>query len=135
MAAVWSRSLPATSPETNAFWDGCKNGRLIIQRCHDCGKFQTYYRAFCCHCWGRKLEDREASGRGTVWTYTVIHQNRTPGWDALPYVLACIEVEEGVKLFSNVVNCDPETVRVGMPVKVVFVQATDKISIPFFEPA
>ena len=134
--AEWTRSLPSISAETQAYWDGCRERKLLIQRCRDCRKFQTYYRAFCCHCWSKSLEDVAVSGEGTVWASTVAYQNKTPGWeDHVPYVLAAVELKEGVKLMTNVINCDPESVRVGMPVKVTFVDATDEITIPYFEPA
>jgi uncharacterized OB-fold protein len=136
MTTPWTRSLPAVSPETKPFWDGCRERMLIIQRCRACSKYQTYYRAFCCHCWSRDLEDVAAPGTGTVWAFTIAYQNKTPGWeDFVPYVLAAVELDEGVKLMTNILNTPPEKVRIGMPVKVTFVDATDEITIPYFEPA
>jgi len=132
----WTRSLPSISPETKPFWDAAREHRLVIQRCRDCGKHQTYYRAFCCHCWSHALDDETVDGTGTVWAHTVAYQNKTPGWeDFVPYVLAAVELGEGVKLMTNIINVDPEEVRVGMPVKVTFIDATDEITLPYFEPA
>ena len=132
----WTRSLPSVSPETRPFWDACREHRLVIQRCRNCGKYQTYYRAFCCHCWSRDVDDETVDGTGIVWAYTVAYQNKTPGWeDFVPYVLAAVELKEGVKLMTNILNVPPEEVRIGMPVKVTFVDATGEISIPYFEPA
>jgi uncharacterized OB-fold protein len=136
MTTPWTRSLPAVSPETEPFWDGCRQRKLIIQRCRACSKYQTYYRAFCCHCWSRDLEDVAVPGTGTVWAYTIAYQNKTPGWEDFgPYVLAAVELDEGVKLMTNILNTPPEEVRIGMPVKVTFLDATDEITIPYFEPA
>lgn len=135
MRSEWTRSLPSVSPETQRFWDACRERKLLIQQCRDCKKYQTYYRAFCCHCWSSALDDVVVSGEGTVWAMTVAYQNKTPGWaDFVPYVLAAVELREGVKLMTNIINCDPESVRVGTPVKVTFVDATDEVTIPYFEP-
>jgi uncharacterized OB-fold protein len=136
MSVEWERSLPNISSETAAFWAACRQDRLIVQRCRACHKYQTYYRGFCCHCWERDLEDVFVSGDGIIWTYTVTHSNRTPGWqDHVPYILAAIELTEGVKLVSNVINCAESEIRVGLPVRVTFVQATDEVKLPYFEPA
>jgi len=133
MAPEWTRSLPSISPESAPFWAACRERRLIVQRCRSCQKYQTYYRSFCCHCWSDDVEDVTASGRGTVWAATTTYRNSTQGWsDSLPYVLAAIELEEGVKMLANIINCDPADVRVGSPVAVTFVDATDEITLPYF---
>jgi len=135
MNSEWKRSLPAISPETRPYWEACRERRLVIQRCHECDKYQTYYRAFCCHCWSSVVEDVTVDGEGTVWAFTIAYQNRTPGWeDFVPYVLAAVELKEGVKLMTNIINCPPDDVRVGMPVRVTFVDATDEVTLPYFEP-
>lgn len=135
MPTTWRKSLPTVSAETKPFWDAALNGKFLLQRCRNCNKYQTHYRAFCCHCWSTDVEDVEASGKGSVWAHSVAYQNRTPGWvDEVPYVVAQIELEEGVRVISNVINCDPESVKIDMPVKVTFVKATDDIAIPYFEP-
>ena len=78
----------------------------------------------------------KSSGRGTVWTYTVTYQNRTPGFaEMVPYVLALVELEEGVRMFTNIVECNPRDVYIGMPVEVTFQTATPQITIPYFKPA
>ena len=78
----------------------------------------------------------QASGRGTVWTYTVTYQNRTPGFaEMVPYVLALVELEEGVRMFTNIIDCNPRDVHIGMPVEVTFQTATPQITIPYFKPA
>jgi uncharacterized OB-fold protein len=131
---TWVKPLPNVSPETKPFWDACKDGRLIIQRCNDCGKFQTYYRAFCCHCWSSTMTDVTANGTGTIWGTTVTYRNSTPAWaESVPYVMAIVELAEGPKVVTNVINCDPEAVEVGMPVKVTFVAVTEDITLPYFE--
>ena len=132
----WNKPLPSVVGETRLFWEACRRGELLIQKCDACGEYQFYPRGICSNCWTSHIAWVKASGRGTVWTFTVTHQNRTPGFaEEVPYVLALVELEEGVKMFSNVVGCDPREVKIGMPVEVTFVRATDQISVPYFKPA
>jgi uncharacterized OB-fold protein len=129
------RPLPVVSPETQPFWDACREGKFLIQRCRDCGRYQYHYRGFCCHCWSSAVEDVPLEGTGTVWTFSVVHRNRTPQFAGLvPYVVALVEVEHGLKIVANVVNCDPESVEIGMTVRLVFVDAGE-FRVPMFEPA
>jgi len=76
-----------------------------------------------------------ASGRGTIYTFTVTHQNQSPGFrEELPYVLAIVELEEGVRLMTNVVGCTPDAVRIGMPVEVVYDDVTPEVTLAKFRP-
>ena len=131
----WNKPLPTVTGETLPFWEASSRGELLIQHCRDCKQYQWYPRGICANCFKGKIQWIKASGKGTVWTYTVTRQNRTPGFDRGPYVLALVELEEGVKLFTNIVECDPQEVKIGMPVEVTFVQAGDQINVPFFKPA
>lgn len=132
----YRKPLPSMSPETKTFWEGCHKGELLIQRCRDCGTFQFYPRAVCASCLSLNIEWVKSSGKGQVYTYTVIYQNRSPGFvDEVPYVLAYIDLEEGVRMMSNVINCPPEDVTIGMPVEVIFEHATGEITLPKFIPA
>tara|TARA_B100000315_G_C14283758_1_gene454221 strand:+ start:11 stop:421 length:411 start_codon:yes stop_codon:yes gene_type:complete len=132
----WKKPLPTIVGETKPFWDSCRQGRLIIQKCESCGEYQFYPRGICAHCWSNDVAWVQSSGKGTVWTFTVTYQNRTPGFaEDVPYVLAMVELDEGVKMFTNIVDCNPKDVKIGMPVEVTFVQATGQITIPYFKPA
>lgn len=132
----WNKPLPTIVGETRPYWEACRRGQLVIQRCARCGEYQFYPRGICAHCWSTEVEWVEVSGRGTVWTYTVTYQNRTPGFaEEVPYVLALVELAEGVKLFTNIVECRPQEVRIGMPVEVTFVRANDRVTVPYFKPA
>ena len=132
----WNKPLPTIVGETRPYWEACRRGQLVIQRCAVCGEYQFYPRGICAHCWSTEVEWVEVSGRGTVWTYTVTYQNRTPGFaEEVPYVLALVELAEGVKLFTNIVECRPQEVRIGMPVEVTFVRANDRVTVPYFKPA
>lgn len=129
-----SKPLPTESGETKPFWEACRRGQYLLQECRACGRAQAYYRGFCAHCWSRDVADVVSEGRGTVWTYTVTHRNRTPGFkEEVPYVVALIELERGVRVFGNVVHCDPASVRIGLPVRVIFAD-TGAGAVPLFEP-
>jgi len=132
-ARHWKRLLPTVSGETRPYWEACARGELLVQRCRACGEYQFYPRGFCAHCWSLDVHWVRSTGRGTVYTFTVTYQNRTPGYQE-PYVLALVELEEGVRMFTNIVECEPESVYIGMPVEVVFYQAEGGLAIPCFRP-
>ena len=134
--AEWKKPLPTVSGETKPYWDLCRQGQLLIQKCDKCDEYQFYPRGICANCWSGDIKWVRSSGKGTVWTFTVTYQNRTAGFvDEIPYVLALVELEEGVRMFTNIVECEPSAVTIGMPVEVTFVKATDQITIPYFKPA
>lgn len=131
-----TKPLPRIDEESKGFWEACQRRELVIQRCGACGARRHYPRALCPTCLSDAVEWIRCSGRGTVYTFTVTHQNQAPGFrDALPYVLAYVELEEGVRLLTNIVGCAPEAVRIGMAVRVVFEDATPAVTLPKFAPA
>ena len=127
---------PATDWQTLAYWEGCGRGELVLQRCGDCGAVQHRPRGVCAGCLSSGLEHFVASGQGRVHTFTVTHQNGQPAFrNACPYVLAYVDLEEGPRLMTNIVGCEPDAVEIGMAVRADFV-ATDKgLGIPRFVPA
>jgi hypothetical protein len=126
---------PQVDWETRAYWEGAARNELVLQRCRTCGVVQHRPRALCAKCLSPSIEHFVASGRGTVHTYTVTHQNGLPAFaQACPYVLAYVDLEEGPRLLTNVVGCPPEQLRVGMPVQVEFVK-TGEFAVPRFRPA
>lgn len=133
---VWTRRLPSRSPETEPFWDACNRDEFIIQRCDDCGKTQYHYRALCAHCWSSNVSDVVTSGRGTVWTCSVVKVSRSvAGGGSDPYVVAVVELEEGVKVYANIVDCEPDAVKIGDPVALTWAVAEDGQHIPLYTPA
>ena len=133
--AEWKKPLPTISGETRPFWEACRRGKLLIQRCHSCGEYQFYPRGICASCWSADIAWVKSSGRGTVWTFTVTYQNRSMGFaDEVPYVVALVELEEGVRMFTNLVETRPADVVIGMPVEVTFIHATEGITVPYFKP-
>jgi uncharacterized OB-fold protein len=111
------------APEhSEEFFDGAREGKLLIQRCAACGEHQFYPREVCVHCGSADVAWVEASGRGTIHTFAVIHQQGMPGWrDETPYVAAIIDLAEGLRMTSTVVGSDPAAVGIGMDVEVTFV--------------
>lgn len=127
------RPVPETTPETEEFWTAAADERYLLSECGDCGCTYYYPRAHCPECLSDNVGWQEASGRGTVYSYTVL--SRIDGWpdDDLPLVVAFVELEEGPRVMTNVVDCDPDDVEVGSPVEVQYVPAEDgDIAVPVF---
>ena len=134
--AEWTKPMPTMSGETRPYWEACRRGQLLVQQCDSCLQFQFYPRAICAACFSSDVRWVQSSGRGTVWSFTVTRQNRTPGFaEDVPYVLALVELDGGVKMFTNIVGCPPQDVHIGMAVEVTFIRASDQISVPYFKPA
>ena len=130
-----TKNLPRPTPDTQPFWDACRKHRLLIQHCKSCGHHQFYPRLVCSECLGLELEWVEASGRGVVRSFTILRQAISPAYaDDVPYVVALIRLEEGPTMMSNVVDCDAESVHIGMAVEVLFSAYTDEITVPQFRP-
>jgi uncharacterized OB-fold protein len=129
-----TRPLPLPDQDTAAFWEGARNGKLLVQRCVECRRVQFYPRFFCTACVGA-VEWIEASGRGEVYSFSIVRKNGTPPFDTLvPYVLALIELDEGVRMMGNVVDVPVDDVGIGMAVEVRFVRETDEIFLPMWRP-
>lgn len=129
------RPHPSPTPLTEHFWDATGREELLLQRCRTCGTALYYPRMSCTHCGSRDLDWERASGRGTVYSYTVARRATHPAFaDRVPYVIAIIALEEGPRMTSNVL-CDPEEARVGMKVRLAFEDLGDGHKLPVFEPA
>jgi uncharacterized OB-fold protein len=129
------RHLPRPTPETATFWDGCRERALMIQRCSACGHHQFYPRIICTECMSDQLEWVQAAGRGTVTSFSVARRPVSEAYAPdVPYVIALIKLDEGPTMMSNVIDCDPERVRIGMPVEVIFEDWTEEITMPKFRP-
>jgi uncharacterized OB-fold protein len=127
---------PYPSWETGAYWEGSGRGELVLQRCSDCQSVQHKPRAICAKCLSSDIEHFVASGRGTVYTYTVTIQNGMPGFqNACPYVLAYVDLEEGPRLMTNITGCEPEQVEIGMAVRAEHVPTSGDLGVPRFVPA
>ena len=130
------RPLPRLDEESRGFWEAARRHELVVQRCRSCGAFRYHPRAVCPACLSDDTEWVRASGRGEIYTFTVTRQNQAPAFAArVPYVLAYVLLDEGVQVLTNIVDCDPEAVRIGMPVEVTFEDLNDEVSLPVFRPA
>ena len=133
----YGKPVPRPDRVTQPFWDSVKAHAMSIQRCGACGRYVFYPRGHCPACFGRDLEWRPVSGRGVVHAFTIVHYHPTPVFRAdTPYVVALIELEEGVRMMSNLVDVtpDPRHVRVGLPVEVVYEDVTPGLTLPKFRP-
>lgn len=128
------RVLPRLTPANRPFWTGGAEGELRFQRCAECAWFVHPPSPRCPQCLGRTLRPEAVSGRGHVLTFTWNHKAWIPG-EEVPYAIAIVELVEqpGLRLMTNVVGCTPETLRVGLPVRVVF-EAHGEVHVPLFEP-
>ena len=135
MSAHADKNLPKATAETAAYWKGCRQHKLLIQRCAKCGNYQFYPRIVCTACMSDSVEWVQAGGQGRVRSFTVIRRAVSEAYaDDVPYVIALIELAEGPTMMSNVVGCDPGSVVIGMPVEVLFEDWTDEITMPKFRP-
>jgi len=129
---------PAADALTAPFWDGCREHRLVIQRCRACGHYLHLPKPVCRFCLSTDLGYEAVSGRATLYTYTVAVQPFHPYYaDKVPYLLATVELAEQPRLmlFTRLTECTEDDVRVGMPVEVVFDDVTPDLTLPLFRPA
>lgn len=135
--AEYAKPLPVPDPVTRPFWDSLKAHAIQLQRCEQCGQYIYYPRPICPHCFADALAWTPVSGRGVVHAFTIPHRhpNRAFAADA-PYVVALIELEEGVRMLSTLVGVPPtpEAVHVGLPVEIVYDDVTPEITLPRFRP-
>jgi len=124
---------PAVTELTRPWWDACREGRLLLPRCNDCGRHHFRPEVACTHCFSLNWEWVRATGRGTLYSYSEIHRAPVPGFKT-PAVLAIVELEEGVAMLSNVVQCPPGALLIGMPLQVVFETLSGEITLPKFRP-
>ena len=105
---------------TEAFWKSTSEGRFILQRCNACDLVVWFPRKHCPECWSETLATFDASGEGTVYSYTIIRKVANEYKQATPFVVAYVELAEGPRIMTNIVGCDVDSVRVGMPVAIEF---------------
>jgi uncharacterized OB-fold protein len=129
----YNKPLPTLSDENRPFWDGCRAGRLRLQRCSACAIWRYPIAPVCPECLSADFTWADVSGRGTVFSFIVFHQAYHPGFKAdLPYNVAMVQLDEGPRLFSNIVGTPHERVRIGVAVEVVFDAITAEVTIPRF---
>jgi uncharacterized OB-fold protein len=127
------RPAPVPLSFSEPFWEAAQRGKLALQYCPTSGKYQFYPRPISVYSGKRDLEWREASGKGTVYTYTLSRRAPPPFKNVAPFVVAVVELAEGVRVMANLINCPPDQARIGMPVRLAWVKAGD-MNFPAFEP-
>jgi uncharacterized OB-fold protein len=123
---------PRPNEDTSSFWAATAEGRFELQRCADCGTVIWWPRAICPACSSFNLETFDAAGTGRVYSYTVVHRSVGRWRDATPYVLAYVELDEGPRVMTNIVDCDPAEVSVDAAVRVVFHDTGEGSALPRF---
>jgi uncharacterized OB-fold protein len=126
---------PVVTPETAAFWAATARGEFLVPRCNSCAGRYWYPRVLCPFCHSTDTELLAASGRGTVYSFTVVRKGGGDYATATPYVLAYVELDEGPRMMTNVITDDPEAVRIGDRVEVVFSDTGAGAALPRFHRA
>ena len=134
-ATAWSgRPVPQPTALSRSYWEAARRGELLYVQCEACGTVFFPPLEACISCQSGRLAWRRSGGRGTVYSYTVLHAAPSAGFP-VPSVFAIVDVDEGYPMFSSVVGCPPGDVRIGMRVEVCFEELTADINLPVFRPA
>jgi uncharacterized OB-fold protein len=130
-----TRPLPETQPWSEKFWEGTKEGKLLVQHCTDCNSNIFYPRKVCPKCWSENLDWIEASGKAKVYMFSTAYDMVEPKFmEDLPYTVAYVDLEEGVRMMTRIVKCDPKDIYIEMEVEVVFHKLSDDFYLPYFKP-
>lgn len=130
------KPLPEVQPFSQPFWDAAREGRLLVQFCKDCDARIFFPRRQCPECWSDNLDWLQASGKGVVYAFSVTYEGVEEAFvPDLPIILAWVDLPEGIRMQTNILDCDPQSARIGMEVEVVFKRATEQIALPYFRPA
>lgn len=136
MSQTVSKPVPVPDEISAPFFDGARDGRLMLQHCTACKGWSFPVRERCPHCFSAKLEWRQASGRGTLYTFAIMHQVMNPGFaSSVPYNVSQIDLDEGVRMVSNIVGVANDALRIGMALEVFFDDVDGDVRIPKFRPA
>jgi uncharacterized OB-fold protein len=140
---VPAKPVPVPDEESRPFFEGALEGRLMLRRCPACGAFMwpvggigTPLRPRCVECFSGKLEWAASSGTGTLYSFVLMHQVYDPAFaDDVPYNIAVVELDEGVRMTTNIVGCPNDELEIGMRVEVTFEQLSEQVALPKFRPA
>jgi len=129
------KPLPRPTEDSAPYWEAAGRGQLRMQKCGSCGLFRFPPSILCASCLSGEAEWVKLSGRGTVFSWIVIHQSQHPAFNAdTPYNVAIVELEEGPRLHTNIVECANDDIHIGMPVEVVFDKVSGDTTLPKFRP-
>ena len=134
-AQEYKRPLPIPDVRDKGFWDSCKNHELRVQKCKNCGTLRFIPQPMCAKCYSMDIDWVKISGKGKIYTYTIVEHPIAPAFaDIAPYAVILVELDEGeaLRIVSNLIDCKPQDIRIGMPVEVVFEDVTEEITLPKF---
>ncbi len=132
---TYDKPLPRQLPEAVPFWDSVKDHAMALPWCRDCEKPHYYPQGTCPFCLGPNIEYRTASGNGTIYSFSEVRRAPTKDFkDDVPYTVCMVDLEEGVRIFTTLVDADGAEARIGMPVRAVYDDVTDEVSLPRVAP-
>ena len=121
--------------ESEPYWTALHEAKLLIKRCGACGKHHSYPRPFCPHCWSDDVEWVEAGGGATLYTHSTVYQNDLPPFPPqVPYVAAVVDLDEGPRMMTRLVDCEDSEIKIGMRLRMRAEPVTDEISMAVFAP-
>ncbi|MHC3819605.1 Zn-ribbon domain-containing OB-fold protein [Streptomyces sp. DT9] len=127
--------LPEPDASTRPYWDAAAEGHLLLRRCRDCGRAHHYPREFCPHCWSEDVDWERACGRATLYTWSVVHRNDLPPFGGrVPYIAAVVDLAEGPRMMTEVVECEESALAIGMELRVTFRQEEGREAVAVFRP-
>jgi|SRR5699024_185945 len=138
MSVITDKPVPEINDLTEGFWKGARDGKFMVQKCASCKTHNFYPKPWCIECGSRDLAWVEAKGSGTIYSFTISRSvaMNYPGWEPeLPVVLALVDLDENVRLYAQITNCDPDNVFVGMRVQAWISELSPDMNIPKFKPA
>ncbi len=124
---------PTIDSDSREYWDGLAQGELRIQHCTACSHYVFYPRSICPHCFASEITWVKAAGRGKIYSYTVVWQAFGRFAEDVPYVVAIVELDEGVRMMSRIVGTPPEAVKIGAAVQVTFEHFDEGVTLPYFQ--
>jgi uncharacterized protein len=137
MSENLDKPIPAMTHLTQPFWDAAKQGRFVLQRCAKCGTYNFFPKPWCIECGSRDLSWTDAKPSGTVYSFTVsrVVAMNYPGWEKeLPVVMGLLDLDDGPRMYAQVIGCAPEDVSIGMRVTACFEPLGNELVIPKFRP-
>lgn len=131
----YTRPVPVADEASAPFYEGAKRHELVLARCGRCRQWRLPSREHCPDCWSTDVRYETASGRGVLYSFAVMHQKLVPGFeDLVPYHFAIVELDEGPRLVTNIVDCPVEALRVGMPVEATYDDVSEETTLVRFRP-
>ena len=135
MSTKMQKPLPGINKLNKPFWEATKRHELVLQHCCKCGVYRYPVGLTCPECVSDELEWRKVSGRGVIYTWTVFHRVYHPAFaNEIPYAVVAVELDEGPRMITNLVDCQLANIKIGMPVEVTFEDVNEEISLPKFRP-